>query len=81
MNHVSAQYVATGRKALLYRLHIVTIDIFLDFVTLIKLKLNLLPNTTQCLISLFMTLLYGVACIYENLLKRTLNTSLNSLHI
>ena len=72
MNHVSAQYVATGRTALLHSLRMVTLDIFLDSTTLIKLKLNLLPNTTQCLISLFMTLLYGIAYIYENLLKLTI---------
>jgi hypothetical protein len=39
MNHVSAQYIATGRTAILHSLHIVTLDIFLDFTTLIKLKL------------------------------------------
>jgi len=72
MNHVAAQYVATGHTAILHNLHIVILDIFLDFTTLIKLKLNLLPNTTQCLISLFITLLYGIAYIYENLPKLTI---------
>jgi hypothetical protein len=72
MNHVSAQYVATGHTALLNSSYMVTLDIFLDFTTLIKLKLNLLQNTTQCLISLFITLLYGIAYIYENLLKLTI---------
>jgi hypothetical protein len=72
MNHVSAQCVVTGHTALLHSLYMITLDIFLDFTTLIKLKLNLLPNTTQCLISLFITLLYGIAYIYENLLKLTI---------